>query len=142
MATSPARDGGIATAASRLGLPGDALVQIVGWDEDCDQRFLDDLTGSVGEVLMDDGDDVVDAVVVFWRDEDGDLADGLLDALAMLADGGAVWLATPKPGRDGHMAGSEVKEAVQVAGLQATSTIGLGAQWQAARLTAPKKARA
>jgi hypothetical protein len=142
VATSPARDGERATAVELLGLPGDAVVQVVGWDDDCDQGFLDALAAAVEEVVLDDAADVVDAVLVFWRDDDGDLADGLLDALAMLADGGAVWLATPKPGRSGHMSGSDVKEAVQVAGLQATSTIGVAGHWQAARLTTRKRARA
>jgi hypothetical protein len=126
----------------RFGLPRDAVVQIVGWDDDCDEELLAALRSAVAEVVLEDAGEVVDAVLVFWREEDGDLADGLLDALAMLAHGGAVWLATPKPGRSGHLAGSDVKEAVQVAGLQATSTIGLGGHWQAARLTAPKNARA
>jgi hypothetical protein len=42
---------------------------------------------------------VVDAVVLWWRDEDGDLVDGLVDALTDLVGGGAIWLLTPKVGR-------------------------------------------
>jgi hypothetical protein len=133
--------GKAAAAASRLGLADDAVVQVVGWDSDCDQEFLDALEEHVLELVMDDANDVVDGVLVFWRDEDGDLADGMLDALAMLADDGVVWLFTPRPGRPGHMPGSDVKEAVQVAGLQITSSISVGADWQAARLTAPKSGR-
>ena len=50
---------------------------------------------------MVDGDygNVVDAVVLWWRDEDGDLVDGLVDSLTDLVGGGAIWLLTPKVGR-------------------------------------------
>jgi hypothetical protein len=130
-----------AGAVSRLGLASDTVVQIIGWEDDCDEDLLAAIEEHVSEVVMVEAEDVVDAVLVWWRDEDGDLADGLLDALAMLADIGAVWLFTPRPGRAGHMVGSDIKEAVQIAGLQATSTISVGANWQAARLTAPKSGR-
>ncbi len=130
-----------AGAVSRLGLADDALVQFVGWDDDCDQELLDEVEGHVSEVLLSDAADVVDAVLIWWRDDDDDLADGLLDAMSMLADDGVTWLFTPRPGRPGHMPASDVKEAVQVAGLQITSSISIGADWQAARLTAPKSSR-
>lgn len=125
----------------RLGLAKDAVVQIVGWDDDCDEAFLDAVEQRVQEVVIGETGDVVDAVLIWWRDDDPDLADGLLDALAMLADDGTVWLVAPRPGRPGHMTASDVKEAVQVAGLQITSSISVGADWQAARLTAPKSGR-
>lgn len=126
---------------ARLGLKPDSLVHIVGWGDDCGDALLEQINDAVLEVVLDEATEVVDAVLLWWRDYDGDLADGLLDALAMLADGGAVWLLTPKPGRDGHMSSPEVKEAVQVAGMQITTTIGVGTDWQAAKLTAPKGGR-
>ena len=133
--------GKVGAAASRLGLAKDAVVQVVGWDDDCDEEFLAQVKELVAELIVGDATDVVDGVLVWWRDDDSDLADGLLDALAMLADDGVVWLFTPRPGRPGHMSGSEVKEAVQVAGLQVTSSISVGADWQATRLMAPKSGR-
>ncbi len=128
-------------AVQRLGLAEDAVVQVVGWDDDGDEEFLDAVEQHVIEMVMGEATDVVDGVLIWWRDDDADLADGLLDALSMLADDGVVWLCTPRPGRPGHMTGSDVKEAVQVAGLQITSSISVGANWQAARLTAPKQGR-
>lgn len=142
MAIGSSGGGDRTRAVSRLGLAPDAVVQIVGWDGDCDEELLAAVADHVHEVVMSDAEDVVDGVLVWWRDEDGDLADGLLDALSMLADEGMVWLFTPRPGRPGHMPGSDVKEAVQVAGLQVTSSISVGSNWQAARLTAPKGGRA
>lgn len=133
--------GGRGHVVGRLGFSSDAAVQVIGWDDDCDPDVLAEVEGHVGEVLMDQAPDVVDGVLFWWRHDDGDLADGLLDALAMLADHGLVWLFTPRPGRAGHMPGSEVKEAVQVAGLRVTGSISVGAHWQASRLTAPKSGR-
>ena len=47
---------------------------------------------------MVDGDygNVVDAVLLWWRAEDGDLVDGLVDSLTDLVGGGAIWLLTPR----------------------------------------------
>lgn len=139
--SSSAQELGLAGALQRMELPEDAVVQLIGWDDDCDEEFLEELEDLVSEVIMDEAGDVVDGVLVFWRDEDGDLADGLLDALAMLSDDGLVWLLTPRPGRSGHMPSSDVKESVQVAGLRITSSLGVGADWHASRLTTPKGAR-
>ncbi len=130
-----------AHVTARLGLTPDAVVQVIGWDEDCDERFLGEVRERVRDVVLTEAADVVDGVFVWWRNGDGDLADGLLDALSMLADHGVFWLFTPRPGRAGHMPGSDVKEAVQVAGLRVTNSISVGADWQAVRLTAPKGAR-
>ena len=45
-----------------------------------------------GSALVDeDFDDVVDVVVLWWRDDDGDLVDALVDALISLGDGGVIW---------------------------------------------------
>ena len=52
-------------------------------------------------MVDDDYDEVVDAVLLWWRDGDGDLVDALVDASFSLAGGGTVWLLTPKIGRAG-----------------------------------------
>ena len=50
---------------------------------------------------MVDGDygNVVDSVLLWWRDNDGDLVDTLVDSLTDLVAGGVIWLLTPKVGR-------------------------------------------
>ena len=70
---------------------------------------------------MVDGDygNVVDAVVLWWRDEDGDLVDGLVDALTDLVGGGAIWLLTPKVGRPNAVDPADIAEAAPIAGLVA-----------------------
>ena len=86
-------------AAERLGLTTGMVVQELGWDSDTD----DDLRVAIEDAIdgdMVDGDygNVVDAVILWWRDEDGDLVDGLVDSLTDLVGGGAIWLLTPRSG--------------------------------------------
>ena len=86
-------------------------------------------------------DDVVDAVLLWWREGDGDLVDALVDALTSLADGGSIWLLSPKAGRDGHVEPSDITEAAPTAGLSQTSSISAGREWSGARLVAPRNSR-
>jgi hypothetical protein len=88
----------------------------------------------------EDYDGVVDGVLLWWRDGDGDLADALLDALTPLADGGYILLLTPKTGRPGYVEPSEIGEAAPTAGLSQTSTVSAGRNWSGSRLVAPKAA--
>jgi hypothetical protein len=128
--------------ADKLGLDTGAVVQEVGWDDDCDEDLRVLLRERTGQELVDeDYDDVVDAVVMWWREGDGDLVDALVDALGPLADHGVIWLMTPKAGREGHVEPSDVSEAAPTAGLQQTSSISAGRDWNGARLVAPRAAR-
>jgi hypothetical protein len=128
--------------AEKLGVGPGNVVQEIGWDDDCDEELRNLIRERTGADLVDeDYEDVVDAVVLWWRDGDGDLVDALVDALAPLADHGVIWLMTPKAGRDGHVEPSEVSEAAPTAGLQQTSSISAGRDWNGARLVAPRAAR-
>lgn len=128
--------------AERLGIKPGHVVQEIGYDDDCDEDLREAVIGSDGVELVDeDYDDVVDGVLLWWRDEDGDLVDALVDALTPLADGGYILLLTLKAGRDGHVEPSEIGEAAQTAGLSQTSTISAGKDWSATRLVAPKARR-
>ncbi len=124
-------------AADRLGLTQGMVVQEIGYDEDCDDALRAAIVERVGSELVDvDYDDVVDAVLLWWREEDGDLVDALVDALTPLADNGIIWLLTPKAGRDGHVEPSDIAEAAPTAGLSQTSSISAGVDWNGARLVA------
>src|SRR5215216_3500229 len=114
----------------RLGLRPGQVVQELGWDVDDDLRvaFEDAVDG---ELLDEEADEVADVVLLWWRDDDGDLVDALVDALTNLADRGAVVLLTPKAGREGHTQPSEVVEAALAAGLHGTSTVSVGPDWGA-----------
>jgi len=118
------------------------VVQEIGYDEDSDgdlRRSIEEVTGS--ELVDEHYDDVVDVVLLWWRDGDGDLVDALVDALTSLADGGIIWLLTPKSGRDGHVEPSDITEAAPTAGLSQTSSISAGRDWSGARLVAPRSSR-
>ena len=128
--------------AEKLGVGPGAVVQEIGWDDDCDDDLRRIVSERTGQDLVDeDYDDVVDVVMMWWREGDGDLVDALVDALAPLADHGVIWLLTPKAGRGGHVEPSDVSEAAPTAGLQQTSSISAGRDWNGARLVAPRAAR-
>ncbi len=142
MVGSTADAAGERGAVTRLGLQQGNVVQEFGWDDDVDEAVrtaIEDVVDS--ELLDEDSDDVADAVVLWWRDDDGDLVDALVDALGNLADRGAVLLLTPKAGRDGHVEPSEIVEAALAAGLHGTSTSAAGADWSVTRLVAPRTGR-
>ena len=77
---------------------------------------------------------MVDGILLWWRAEDGDLVDGLMDVLATLDEGGVVWLLTPKNGREGHIPPVEIQEAAPLAGLHVTTSESLAHDWAASRL--------
>ena len=128
--------------AARFGIASGQVVQEIGYDDDVDEELRSAIEAATGSELVDeDFDDVVDVVLLWWREDDGDLVDALMDAIAILADQGVVWLLTPKPGRDGHVESSDIADAAPTAGLQATSTLSASREWQGTRLVAPKAAR-
>ena len=84
---------------------------------------------------------MVDVVLLWWRDDDGDLVDALVDALISLGDGGVVWLLTPKAGRPGHVEPGEIGDAAPTAGLHQTSSISAAHDWSGTRLVTRKSGR-
>jgi hypothetical protein len=122
-----------------MGLDKGDLVLEVGFDSDCDSTLRDEIRGITGTELIENSTtDVVDAVIIWWRDGDGDLVDELMDAITYLAENGSIWVLTPKVGRDGHVEPSDIQDAAPVAGLSQTSTIALAKDWSATRLVARK----
>ncbi|MCW2611566.1 MAG: hypothetical protein QOC93_88 [Actinomycetota bacterium] len=131
---------GMRSLAERLGIQPGMVVMEIGYDEDSDAELRDAVAERSGTELVDaDSDDVVDVVMLWWREGDGDLVDALVDALGPLAEGGTVWLLTPKVGREGHIEPSDISESAPTAGLQQTSTISAARDWAGARLVAPKR---
>ena len=128
--------------AGKLGLQAGHVVQEIGYDDDCDDELRTAITQLTGTELVDeDYRDVVDVVLLWWREGDGDLVDALVDALTSLAGGGHIWLLTPKTGREGHVEPSDVSEAAPTAGLSQTSSISAARDWSGACLVAPKTSR-
>ena len=135
-------DSGSATPAARLGIKPGMVVQELGWDEDVDEDLRDSIVEACGSDMVDeDTDEVADVVVLWWREDDGDLVDALVDAIASLAHDGVVWLLVPKSGRPGHVEPGDVTEAAPTAGLSQTSSISAAKDWSGIRLVTPKTAR-
>ncbi len=91
--------------ARRLGIQKDQVVQELGWDEDTDDDIRADIEEACGgELLDEDADEVIDVVLLWWRDGDGDLVDRLMDAITPLADDGVIWVRHPQDGQAGPRA--------------------------------------
>ena len=102
----------------------------LGWDEDCDPAISEAIEDVLGDDFLDEEtDELCDVVVIWWREEDGDLVDGLVDALRPLADHGTIWLLTPGAGLSGTIAPGVIAESAQLAGLVQTKAERLG-DWQ------------
>jgi hypothetical protein len=128
--------------AARLGVEPGMVVQELGWDTDVDEAVRDAVEERCGDELLDeDADEVVDLVLMWWREGDGDLFDALVDAIGPLAENGVIWVLTPKTGRPGHVEPSEIAEIAPTAGLSQTSNVSVGESWAGARLVAPKAAK-
>ncbi len=124
--------------AEKLGITHGMAVQELGWDEDTDDELRAGIEEAIGsEMLDEDTDEVVDVVLLWWRDGDGDLVDELMDVITPLADDGFVWVLTPKTGQPGHVDPSEIAESATPAGLTQTSAVNLGG-WSGSRLVQPK----
>ena len=134
--------GGEATAqtpAERMGFKSGMVVQELGWDSDTDDALRVAIEDAIDADMVDgDYGNVVDSVLLWWRDEDGDLVDGLVDALTDLVGGGAIWLLTPKVGRPNAVDPADIAEAAPIAGLSQTTTAAVSKEWSATRLIAPK----
>ncbi|MFC8302650.1 DUF3052 domain-containing protein [Specibacter sp. NPDC057265] len=126
--------------AGILGFKDDDLVQELGYDDDVDFGLRDSIEELIGSEMFDEEDhDVVDSVILWWRADDGDLVDALVDSLTTLDEGGVVWILTPKQGREGYVPPSDIQEAAPTAGLHVTTTAGVSADWAATRLVPRKR---
>jgi hypothetical protein len=122
-----------------MGFAAGELVLEVGYRPDCDDVLRSEISKITGTQLIDgQTTEVVDAVILWWREGDGDLVDELMDALTYLTESGPIWVLTPKLGRDGHVDSSEIQDAAPIAGLSQTSTLALAKDWAGTRLVARK----
>ena len=123
----------------RMGFAAGELILEVGYGQDCDDVLRSEIVAITGTQLLEgETTEVVDAVILWWRDGDGDLVDELMDALTYLTETGPIWVLTPKLGRDGHVESSDIQDAAPIAGLSQTSTIALAQDWTGTRLVARK----
>jgi len=128
---------GLGSAGSRLGIQSDWMILEIGHGQDCDEDLRNEISLACGNQLLENGtDEVVDAVLLWWREDDGDLVDQLVDALTYLTEHGPIWLLTPKAGRAGYVEASDIQDAAPTAGLSVTSTTPIAKDWIATRISA------
>jgi len=116
-------------------------VQELGWDSDVDDALRTALLDVLGEDFVYEAVEAVDVVLLWWREEDGDLGDGLVDALTDLSSTGHIWLLTPRVGRPGYVEPSDLADAALTAGLALANSANVSKDWQAQKLVRPKGVR-
>lgn len=141
MSATAGQADGVTNMVDKLGIEASSVVMEIGYDSDVDEELRAAVEARCGEIVDENTDEVVDVVLLWWREDDGDLVEILMDARSPLADTGVIWLLSPKPGRDGHIEPSEISEAVLTVGFQQTSSINAARDWSGARLVTPKAGR-
>ena len=132
MATTEGSETLDGSVVSRLGHNPGMVVQEFGYDSDVSAAVRSAIEAATGEELVDeDYGDVTDAAILWFREGDEDLADLLMDVQSLLDSGSQVIVFSPKAGRPGHVPPREIQEGSSVAGLHATSTFVVDANWAA-----------
>lgn len=77
--------------AARLGIkPGDLILES-GLGSDADDALRKEIFAAAGSEPVGDGaQEVVDVVLLWWREDDGDLIDAMVDSLTFLDAHGVV----------------------------------------------------
>jgi Protein of unknown function (DUF3052) len=127
-----------AGVAERLGFAREQVIQEFGYDTDADDEFRFAVEDRAGSDLEDeDYTGACDAVLLWFRQGDGDLVDALVDMVGSLDDEGFVVLMTPK-GTSEQVEASEIEEAAVTAGLHAGGSFTVGDAWRAHKLVPPR----
>ncbi|WP_238335869.1 DUF3052 family protein [Serinicoccus kebangsaanensis] len=122
----------------KLGLREGQIVVEYGDDEDVEPGVRPATETVVGSPVEPDGyDGVVDVVLLWWRDGEGDLADELMDTLTTLEEGGCVVLLTPGAGREDRVPAADVQDACTTCSMIASGAVNLGG-WIGQRLVGRK----
>ncbi len=133
---------GLTASVDRLGIvPGELILEF-GHDADCDEQLRSAIEAKSGsQMLSGHVDEVVDAVILWFREGDGDLVDDLVDGLTYLSENGPIWLLTPKVGIAGHVEPSDIQDSAPTAGLTQTVSFLVAPNWTATKLVARKSAK-
>lgn len=135
----PANDG--SSTIERWGLAPGQIVQEFGYDDDADPGLREAIEDIVSGPMEDeDYTGETDVALLWWRGDDGDVTDALVDLVGVLAEGGFVVLLTPRPGRGVEVEVSEIEEAAGAAGLHSSGSANVTADWRATKLVAARTA--
>ncbi len=139
--STTAGSGSQARTVVALGLQPGQPVQELGWDGDVDEALRQQIMDTIQGDLIEEAVEAVEAVLLWWRDEDGDLVDGLVDALRDLSATGCIWLLTPKVGRAGYVDPADVAEGAITAGLATANSVKVSKDWHVQKIVRPKAGR-
>ncbi|MDU2071603.1 MAG: DUF3052 domain-containing protein [Cutibacterium avidum] len=132
---------GSGTDLDKLGLEAGQVVQELGWDDDVDEDLRQEVMDIIDGDMIEDSIDAVDIVWLWLRSDDGDVTDGLVDAMRDLSDDGFIMLVTPKLGRPGTIDAADLADGAETAGMVLTSTYDVGEDWQAHKVVRPRGGR-
>lgn len=137
----PQSGGAEGPLVERLGFAPEMIVQEFGFDDDTDEALRASIEALIGaELEFEDYTGETDAVLLWWRGDDGDLTDELVDMVSAVGDGGFILLLTPRPGRGVEVDPAEIQEASATAGLHSSGALNASDDWRAVRLVLPKAA--
>ncbi|MDR0283663.1 MAG: DUF3052 domain-containing protein [Propionibacteriaceae bacterium] len=129
------------TAVHHVGLKKGMVVEEIGWYDDADEEIRQAVMTAIDADLVEESPEAVDAVLLWLRQDDGDVMDVLIDSLRDLGPAGFLWVLTPKIGRPGHVTQSDLNEGVVAAGLSLTTTTSVSKDWSAHKVVRPKNGR-
>lgn len=124
-----------------MGLSDGQFVQELGWDSDADEELRSEIMDAIDADMVEDPLDAVDTVLLWWREDDGDVADGLVDALRDLSESGHIWLLTPRVGRDGYVDPADIAEGAVTAGLVLANNVQVSDDWLVQKVARPRGGR-
>lgn len=130
-----------ALGAPAMGFTRGLAVQELGWDDDADEALREAVMDAIDGDLLYESNEAVDVVLLWWRDSDGDIVDGLVDALTDLSPSGYIWLLTPKVGRPDYVDPTDLAEGALTAGLALANQASVSTNWQAQKLVRPRGSR-
>ncbi len=127
--------------STQLNLEPGMVVQELGWDDDADDALRQAIMEAIDGDLVEEPDDAVDAVLLWVRQDDGDVVDLLIDALTDLSPTGFIWVLSPKVGREGHLSQADLSEGALAGGLALTTSASVSREWSAHKIVRPKGGR-
>ncbi|WP_122261621.1 DUF3052 domain-containing protein [Ornithinimicrobium cerasi] len=134
----PSDAGPLGVPLRKMGVAPGQIVIEYGYDDDVDEDVRAAIeTLAEGPLEDEDYDGVVDVVLLWWREGDGDLADELMDSLTTMEEGGFIALLTPGVRRPDRVAAHDVQEACATCSLTASGAVPLG-EWVGQRLVGRK----
>jgi len=126
---------------AQLGLTSGLVVQELGWDDDVDDDLRQAIMDVIDADLVEESEEAVDVVLLWLRQDDGDVMDLLIDSLTDLNAAGYIWVFSPKVGRPGHVSQADLSEGALAGGLALTSSATVSDNWSAHKVVRPKAGR-